>query len=316
MTKRAMLFPGQGAQYPGMGKAFSETFPEAEKLFDRANEVLGFDLKGICFNGTEEEVNRTDICQPGILTTSLAILEVLKSRSGLKAAQFHATAGLSLGEYTALVFAGTLDFEDAVDLVSKRGRFMQEDSDKHPSGMMTLIGAGSKEVDGLVAKASSAGVLVAANFLAPKQVAISGALEALDAAEGMLKEFGIKRGIRLKVAGAFHSPFMQEGCEKLKAELEKKTFRAPKIPFSSNVSGAFSDDPDEIKAYLSKQVTSPVLWSDTLHLFAENGIDTFFEPGPGKVLTGIVRKIDRSLGIFNLDDPQEVEVFMQGIAEG
>ncbi|MHC4941824.1 MAG: ACP S-malonyltransferase [Planctomycetota bacterium] len=316
MTKRAMLFPGQGAQYPGMGKTFCETFPEADRLFDRANEVLGFDLKGICFNGSEEEVNRTDICQPGILTTSLAILEVLKERSGLEAKQFQGTAGLSLGEYTALVFAGTLDFEDAVDLVSKRGRFMQEDSEKHPSGMMTLIGAGSKEVDGLVEKASSAGVLVAANFLAPRQVAISGALEALDAAERLLKEFGIKRGIRLKVAGAFHSPFMQEGCDKLKAELEQKTFRAPKIPFASNVSGAFAKDPEEIKAYLSKQVTSPVLWSDTMHLFAESGVGAFFEPGPGKVLTGIIKKVDRSLGTFNLDDPQDVEAFMKGISEG
>ncbi|MFH2002793.1 MAG: ACP S-malonyltransferase, partial [Planctomycetota bacterium] len=202
MTRKAMLFPGQGAQYPGMGKEFCAAFPEADAVFKKANEVLGFDLKRLCLEGTDEEVNRTDICQPGILTTSLAIIEVLKKRHGLTPSQFDATAGLSLGEYTALVFAGVLDFEAAVSLVAKRGRYMQEDSEKHPSGMMTLLGADREQAEEICKHASKTGVMVAANFLTPNQIAISGALNALDAAEGLLKEFGVKRGIRLKVAGA------------------------------------------------------------------------------------------------------------------
>lgn len=312
MTKRAMLFPGQGAQYPGMGKAFCEVFPESDAIFRRANEALDMDLREICFHESEEKVNRTDICQPGILTTSVSILEMLKSRHGLEPGRFQAAAGLSLGEYTALVFAEVLEFEDAVRLVAKRGQYMQEDSERSRSGMMSLIGADREKAEEICRRASSKGVIVAANFLAPNQVALSGSLEALDAAEAMLKEFGIRRGIRLKVAGAFHSPLMADGGEKLKADLEKTTFRRPIIPFASNVMGGFVEDPDEIRRCLGQQVTSPVLWSDTMLHFIKQGITHYFEPGPGKVLTGIMKKIDRGLSVYNLDDPDETEGFVEG----
>jgi len=315
MIQRAMLFPGQGAQYPGMGKSFCEAFPEADALFMRANEVLGFDLKSICFNGPEEQVNRTDICQPGILTTSLAILEVLKTRHGLDPKLFHATAGLSLGEYTALVFADVLDFEDAVSLVAKRGRYMQDDSAKAPSGMMTLIGATKEAAEEICRRASSAGIIVAANFLGPNQIAVSGALEALDRAETMLKDLNVKRGIRLKVSGAFHSPFMHDGGEKLKMELERAAFRPPVIPFASNVSGNFVEDSEEIREHLGRQVTSPVYWNDTMNRFIDRGISIFYEPGPGKVLSGILKKVDRSLITLTLDDPEEIESFIEGWKE-
>ena len=316
MTQRAMLFPGQGAQYPGMGKAFADAYPEAGSLFDRANEALGFDLRKTCFEGSEEQLNRTDICQPGILTTSLAIIEVLKNRHGLKPGLFSATAGLSLGEYTALVFAGVLDFDDAVRLVAKRGRYMQEDSDRNPSGMMTLIGASNEQAAEICEKASGSGVIVAANFLAPSQIAISGSLDALDAAEGMLKQVGVKRGIRLRVAGAFHSPLMEEGGRKLKAELEKVDFRAPAIAFASNVRGDFVKDPESIRDYLGRQVTSPVLWADTMARFVDSGLREYYEPGPGKVLTGIMRKVDRSASSFNADAPEEMEAFAEGWDDG
>jgi len=312
MTKRAMLFPGQGAQYPGMCKDFCDAYPEANALFDRSNAVLGFDLKDICFNGSENDLNRTDICQPGILTASLAIMEVLKERYGLKSELFEATAGLSLGEYTALVFSGVLSFDDAVLLVAKRGQYMQEDSNQNPSGMISLIGADKAKAEELCRQVASHGVINAANFLHTKQVVISGSNEALDAAEKLLKEFGIKRGIRLKVAGAFHTSLMAQGGEKLKVELEKATFKQPKISFASNVTGGFIDDPDEIKSCLGKQVTSPVLWSDTMLRFIESEITDYFEPGPGKVLTSIVKKHDRSLNLFNLDVPQEIGSFSEG----
>jgi [acyl-carrier-protein] S-malonyltransferase len=316
MTLRAMLFPGQGAQYPGMGKAFAEAYPEAAALFDRADEVLGFELKKTCFQGPEEEVHRTDVCQPGILTTSLAILEVLKNRHGLKPGLFSATAGLSLGEYTALVFAGVLDFEDAVQLVAKRGRYMQEDSDRHPSGMMTLLGTTEEQAEAICRKASSAGVIVSANFLAPSQIAVSGSLEALDVAEGLLKEEGVKRGIRLRVAGAFHSPLMEEGGRKLKAELAKVDFRTPAIGFASNVTGDFVKDPESIRDYLGLQVTSPVRWADIMTRFVDHGLREYYEPGPGKVLTGIMKKVDRSASGFNADTPEEIDSFAEGWSGG
>lgn len=316
MTKKAMLFPGQGAQYPGMGKEFCSAYPEADAIFNRANEALGFDLKSICFEGAEEEVNRTDICQPGILTTSIAIIEVLKSKHGLEPSMFAATAGLSLGEYTALVFAGALSFEEAVSLVAKRGKYMQEDSDKNPSGMMTLLGADKTQAENICESASKAGVIVAANFLTPKQIAISGSLEALDAAEGLLREFGVKRGIRLKVAGAFHSPLMQEGGAKLKADLEKTTFTAPTIGFASNVTGNYVTDPEEIRTCLAKQVTSPVLWADTMALFVKDGIDQYSEPGPGKVLTQLIKKIERSAAIANVDQVEDLDAFVKECIEG
>jgi len=310
MNKRAMLFPGQGAQYPGMGMAFSSRYPESEAIFDRANEVLGFDLKQICFHGPAEQLNRTDICQPGILTTSIAIMEVLKSRHGLKPTLFHGTAGLSLGEYTALVFAGVLEFEDAVLLVAKRGKYMQQDSTKNPSGMMSLIGADEEKVDELCRRAGKSGVLVPANYLAPSQIAVSGSNDALDSAESMLKELGIRRGIRLSVAGAFHSPLMREGAEKLKAKLANTAFNSPAIPFASNVKGDLVDDPETIRECLGKQVTSPVLWKDTMSGFINAGFNEFYEPGPGKFLSGILKKTDRSLITFTLDDPEELETFL------
>lgn len=316
MTMKAMIFPGQGAQFPGMGKDFRSAYPEADDIFQRADRALGIDLSRICFEGSEEEVNRTDICQPGILTTSIAILTVLEKRHGLKRDSFSATAGLSLGEYSALVFAGVLSFEDAVNLVARRGRYMQEDSDRLPSGMMTLIGADPETVEKLCAECapseSLTGVLVAANFLGPGQIAISGAKDALDRAESRLKEFGIRMGIRLKVAGAFHSPLMQKGGEKLKADLAAVEFRQPQVRFAANVAGGYIDEPGEIRSCLERQVTSPVLWHDTMNRFIGDGVTAFFEPGPGKVLCGILKKIDRNLIRYNLDDPSSVENSVDG----
>jgi len=312
MAKRVMLFPGQGAQYPGMGKEFCAAYPEAEEIFQQANEALDFDLRGICFDGPAAEVNRTDVCQPGILTTSIAIITVLERRYDLKRDAFFATAGLSLGEYTAFVFAGVLAFQDALRLVAKRGRFMQEDSDRHPSGMMTLLGASPEQAVQICEACAGENVLVPANYLGPGQIAISGSLEALDRAESKLKEFKIKRGIRLKVAGAFHSKLMEQGGTKLKAALDDVEFNAPKTAVISNVTGDYVSSPDEIRGCLARQVTSPVLWHDSMNRCVGDEVKEFFEPGPGKVLTGIIRKIDKDLSIYNLDDPGEAANFVTG----
>ena len=312
MVKNAMLFPGQGAQYPGMGKDFCNAFPEADEIFRRANKALDMDLAAICFDGSIEEVSRTDIGQPAILTTSIAIVNVLEKRFGLKPKNFSATSGLSLGDYSALVFARALNFDDAVRLVAKRGRYMQEDSDRNPSGMMSLIGATPKQARSLCEQFGENDVLVPANFLSPGQIAISGSLEALDQAEAHLKDFGIRKGVRLRVAGAFHSPLMEEGGRKLANELGQVEFRKPIVPFASNVTGSFIDDPEEIRASLAQQVTAPVLWHDIMNTFIAKGVDTFFEPGPGKVLTGILKKINRNLFVHNLDDPGGIDTFVAG----
>ena len=316
MAKRAMLFPGQGAQYPGMGKEFCSAFPEAEEVYRRANEALGMDLMSICFEGSIEEVSRTDIGQPAILTTSIAIVNVLEKRFGLSPKDFSATSGLSLGDYSALVFSRVLNFDDALRLVAKRGRFMQEDSERNPSGMMSLIGASPEQARTLCEQYAENDVLVPANYLGPGQIAVSGSLEALDRAESHLKELGIRKGVRLRVAGAFHSPLMEEGGRKLATELRRVEFAKPVVPFASNVTGSFIDDPEEIRASLAQQVTAPVLWHDIMNNFIGKGVDTFFEPGPGKVLTGILKKINRNLFLHNLDDPDGIDTFVAGYRTG
>jgi len=315
MAERAMLFPGQGAQYPGMGEKFCAAFPEAEETFLLADEILGMNLKRLCFEGPEKELGRTDICQPAILTTSIAILRVLEKRFGLEKRFFSASAGLSLGEYTALVFAGVLSFEDALRLVRDRGRYMQEDSERHPSGMASLIGATAEQARRIAAACSIKGVLVAANYLGPTQTVLSGDLDALAEAESRLDEFGIRRSVRTKVAGAFHSSLMQRGGEKLRAELEKIEFLKPRVPFASNVTGDFVDAPAEIRECLARQVTAPVLWHDIMRRFIGRDIFTFLEPGPGRVLCGILKKMDRNLLTLSLDDPEGIDNFVAGYRE-
>jgi len=298
-----------------MGKEFCNAFPEAEEIYQRANRALDLDLAAICFEGSVEEVSRTDIGQPAILTTSIAIVNILEKRFGLNPRDFSATSGLSLGDYSALVFARVLSFDDAVRLVAKRGRYMQEDSDRNPSGMMSLIGATPEQARNLCDAYGENDVLVPANFLGPGQIAISGSLDALDRAEEHLKEFGIRKGVRLRVAGAFHSPLMEEGGRKLAKELGHIEFKKPVVPFASNVTGSFIDDPEEIRASLAQQVTAPVLWHDIMNNFISRGVDTFFEPGPGKVLTGILKKINRNLFVHNLDDPGGIDTFVSGYRE-
>lgn len=304
-----MLFPGQGAQHPGMGAEIVAAAPAAAAVLEQANEALGFDLRGLILDGPAERLEATDICQPAILATSAAVVEALRTEAGLDPAGFGATAGLSLGEYTALWFAGSLSLESALRLVHLRGQAMQAASELNPSGMVSLVGADRDQAQALANAGSEAGVLVAANFLAPGAIALSGSLAALDLAESKAREFGARRAIRLKVAGAFHSPLMESATAKLTEALAKVEIQAPRIPFVTNVTGGPVSDPEQIRGHLAAQVTRPVLWEECVRWISGQGIKEFVEPAPGKVLTGLLRKIDSDCSGRNVLTPDDVKAY-------
>jgi len=286
----AVLFPGQGAQHEGMGKDWCEAFAVARATFDEAAEALGFDLAAACWSGGED-VNRTDVAQPGILTTSVAVMRVLAER-GLDAASAPMTAGLSLGEYTALWFAGALDFADCVRLVRLRGEAMQAASEACPSGMVSLMGADEAQARALAAVGAAHGICSVANLNAPGQVIVSGELAALDALEAAAKDHGVRRTRRLVVAGGFHSECMRPAADALAAALAEVEIRPPQVRFVTNVTGEPVADPEAIRANLAAQVCAPVLWERSMRWALGQGIREFLEPAPGKVLAGLLGKID------------------------
>jgi [acyl-carrier-protein] S-malonyltransferase len=295
MAKVAFLFPGQGAQAVGMGKGLTEEFPAARALFDRANELLGFDLKATCFDGPAEALGATDVSQPAIYVASLAALESLKATQPDLVASAAGAAGLSLGEYTALVFAGSLDFETGLKIVRARGRAMQAAALAMPSGMTSVIGLDEPAIDELCARVAPEGRLWKANLLGPGNVVVSGERQALEAVEAVALEMGAARVIPLVVAGAFHSPLMKSGADSLDDVLAGITFRAPRIPVYSNVDAAPHDDPAGIRGKLIAQVVGEVRWEQSMRRMLADGFDTFYEVGPGRVLTGLLKRIDRKI---------------------
>jgi [acyl-carrier-protein] S-malonyltransferase len=299
MAQIAFLFPGQGAQAVGMGKQLCESLPAARKLFDEAAQILGYDLADICFNGPAEKLNSTVISQPALFVASLAALESLKVSEPAAVAGCTATAGLSLGEYTALVFAEALSFADGLRLVQKRGEAMQAASDATPSGMVSVIGLDPVKVDELVAAGRAHGTLEIANLLCPGNTVLSGGLPACDAAAKRAEEMG-SRAIRLAVAGAFHTSLMKPADEKLAAALASVTLRAPRIPVWSNVDAQAHSDPAEIKGLLVRQVLNPVLWEQTMRNLLAAGFDKFYEIGPGRVLAGLLKRVQRKVDCTNV----------------
>lgn len=297
----AILFPGQGAQFPGMGRAWCEAFPSAAKIFEQADRVLGFPLSDACWN-QGDAVHRTDIAQPGILTTSVAIATVLVDR-GLDLAAASAVAGLSLGEYTALWAAGSLAFEDALRLVRLRGQAMQAASEAIPSGMISLMGASLEQAQALARLGSAKGICSVANLNAPGQIVVSGELAALDEVEARAPEQGVRRARRLVVAGGFHSECMRPASKALAEALGKVTIRAPRVPFVTNVTGDFVSDPAQIRAYLADQVCAPVLWEASMLRLVASGRTRFLEPGPGEVLSGLLRKIAKDVAVRSVAEP-------------
>lgn len=305
-NKKAFIFPGQGAQYPGMGKEIYVRFEEARQTYKKANEVLGFDISEICFNGRQDELDKTSMCQPAILVTSIAILNILKNRGVNGAAECCVTAGLSLGEYTAHVIAGSISFEDAVRLVYMRGKFMQEACEQNPGGMMAILGLSDKDVIEICEQGRPFGEVCVANYNSPGQVVISGEINALKYVSNLAKEKGAKT-IQLKVDGAFHSNLMSSAKERLKREIGKTTISRARIPVIANINARYVTEPAEIRASLIRQLNSPVLWCQSMQAIINNGINKFYEFGPGKVLAGLLRKIDPTIEVKNIESIESIE---------
>ena len=302
------IFAGQGAQVPGMGRDFAESDPSFMALFDKANSVLGFDLKKICFEGPAEELTKSNVCQPAIFVTSYAAFLAFQKK---RPTQFAAAAGLSLGEWGALCAAGVLDFDSTLKVLEARGRFMQEACEAVPSGMIAIVGASSAQLEELCAKSGC----TVANINSAAQQVLSGSKDEIAAAATTAKELGIKRAIPLATAGAFHSRFMQPAREKLAAVLDGITFSAPNMPVLSNVTGKpHSSDPAAIKAAMLEQVTGTTNWAADVETAKELGCTRFVEFGPGKVLSGLVKKIDATLAAVNVADLASLEAAIAALS--
>jgi len=296
MQKTALLFAGQGAQAVGMGRDLAETFPAARALFDQANAALGYDLASICFHGPEPELTRTENAQPGIFLVSWVALTLLRDQ--VPDLAFQATAGLSLGEFTALAAAGSLSFDDGLRIVRLRGRFMQEACEATRGGMAAIIGldeAPTREV------CAEAGVTLA-NLNCPGQIVISGDSDRIPQAIELAKAKGARKAIPLPVAGAYHSPLMASAQPKLAAELARIRLAAPSVPVISNVSAAAHGSPDAIAQLLVEQVTGSVRWEESIRALLAQGFTRFIELGPGTALTGFLRRIDKSAQALNVAD--------------
>ncbi len=294
MAKAAFLFPGQGAQKVGMGRQLYETLPAAKKLFDEAAEVLGYTLADVCFNGPPERLNSTVVSQPALFVCALAALESLRASEPDIEKECVAAAGLSLGEYTALVFAGAMGFRDGLRVVQRRGEAMQAASDATPSGMVSIIGLEQPEVEQLCAQARGPGTLQVANLLCPGNIVVSGALPACEALEKLAEEKRA-RTIRLPVAGAFHTLLMKPADETLASVLASVEVRPPRVPVWSNVDARPHSDPEEVRRLLVRQVLQPVLWEQTLRNLLAAGCDRFYEIGPGPVLAGLLKRVQRKV---------------------
>lgn len=298
MAKTAVLFTGQGAQSVGMGRDIAEASAAAAAVFEQANRVVGYDLRTLCFEGPAERLERTDFQQPAIFTTSAAIWQALQERAAL-AGPVAAMAGLSLGEYTALFAAGSVSFEDALRLVKRRGELMQAAATAVPSGMVSAIGLEPGQVEAICSQASDAGVIQAANFNAPGQIVLSGAKAACEKAAMLIEQAG-GRAIPLKVAGAFHSPLMKPAADELAAMLAATPFAAPRVPVVANVDCQPHGDAATIRHRLTDQLTQPVRWQESMEKLLAEGVERFIEIGPGRVLTGLMKKISRKTAIVNI----------------
>jgi [acyl-carrier-protein] S-malonyltransferase len=296
MVDSALIFPGQGAQYVGMGKDLYDNFAAAKTVFDRAGEILKFDIKKLCFEGPQDQLSTTQNSQPAILTASIAALRALEASPVWGAVTPKFSLGLSLGEYTALVAAGAMSFEDALVLVRKRGEFMEEASRKNPGKMACVIGM---DVPGVESLCKGIGCEIA-NLNCPGQVVVSGKTNNVELFASLAKEKGAKRVLMLDVSGPFHSSLMTPARDKLKDYIDKVKIDSPKIAFISNVDASVQTDPAKIKDNLIAQVNSKTMWEESVKNVAGSGIKVFYEIGPGQVLKGLLKKIDPKLEVKNI----------------
>jgi [acyl-carrier-protein] S-malonyltransferase len=306
LSKTAIIFPGQGAQAVGMGRDFAQASAPAAQVFRTANELLGFDLAAICFEGPAERLNATDISQPAIFVTSVAIWKALEAAGVTKDWVPQAMAGLSLGEYTALHLAGWIKFDDALRLVAERGRLMQAAAEANEGGMVSVLGLDERAVDGICRDVAQGEVLTAANFNCPGQIVLSGTRSACARAAAAAEQLG-GRAIPLVVAGAFHSELMATAAEGLRKALEPAKIVPGRVPVVSNVTADYHGGPDGVRARLEEQVVSPVRWQASVERLIADGFDRFIEVGPGRVLTGLMRKISRSAAASNFSTAAAME---------
>jgi [acyl-carrier-protein] S-malonyltransferase len=301
MTKTAIIFPGQGAQYVGMGKDSFENSQQARELFQRADDVLGFSLSKICFEGPEDELRQTKNTQPAIFLHSAVLLHLLKNLNG------NFTAGHSLGEYTSLFFSKSLNFEDALKLVRLRGELMQKAGEEKPGTLAAVVGLERNIVKQICLEAAKEGIVQCANFNSPGQIVISGSIPGVRKAMALAKEKGAKMVKELVVSGAFHSPLMESAQQGLTNGLNSSNIADAKIPVYTNVSAKPVTTANEIRQSLQSQLTSAVLWEDSIRNMINDGADTFIEIGPGKVLQGLIKRINPDVKTFGIDKYNDLE---------
>lgn len=311
--KIAFIFSGQGSQYIGMGKELYDNILICRETFDKARELLDFDIKELMFNGEKEKLDITENTQPAILATSIMAMKALEEK-GIRA---DVVAGLSLGEYSALVAANALSFDEAIPLIRKRGKFMQEAVPVGIGSMAAIIGLDLNKIKLALNEASAIGIVEIANYNTHNQIVIGGEKDAVEKARELCLEYGARRAIPLKVSGPFHTSLLESASIKLKEELDKTEFKKPEVRIISNVTADFIENNEEIKELLYKQVKSSVRWSESIDKMLDMGVDTFIELGPGKVLSGFIKEISREKGlkvnIFNVEDIKSLNKTLEGI---
>ncbi len=310
MSKRAAIFPGQGSQKVGMGKDLYEVFDAARRTFDEANEILGFDLKSVCFEGPDEKLVQTRYTQPAIVAHSIAAWRVI-SANGFRPGY---VAGHSVGEYAALVAGGVLSYPDALRLVKVRAEAMQNCGEENPGAMAAILGMPAERLGDLLEGARAAGTIEAANFNSADQTVVSGDVAAVTKAAEIAPGLGAKRAIRLNVSGAFHSPLMEKSVSELSTMFGRVEFRPASIPVVCNVTATACTDPKEMQAMLEKQLLSPVMWYQSIQFMIQDGVKNFVEVGPGNVLCGLLRRIDRSANCASCSDVKTVNEFLGSVA--